>query len=100
MAERVDAVVGAQDAIRGQITPNNDGSITPPDNIIKTIQAARAVYYKYRSEHIKRIELYSRIEGLLAGNQSIGKVFFSRLKVGNPVVKRLYSCPRIFSFCF
>lgn len=68
MAERVDAVVGAQDAIRGQITPENDGSITSPDNIIKTIQAARAVYYKYRSEHIKRIELYSRIEGLLAGN--------------------------------
>lgn len=68
MAENVDTLVGASDVIRGQIIPENDGSITPPDNIIKTIMAARAVYYKYRTEHIKRIELYSKIEGLLAGN--------------------------------
>lgn len=68
MAERLDAIIGARDAIRGQITPELGGDITPPENIIKTIQAAKAVYYKYRSEHVKRIQLYSQIEGLISGN--------------------------------
>jgi hypothetical protein len=68
MAERLDAIIGMRDAIRGQITPEGDGSITPPTNIIKTITAARSVYYKYRTEHVKRIQLYALIEGLIAGN--------------------------------
>lgn len=69
MAERLDALVGTRDAIRGQITPSQDGKgIIGPKNIIKNLIAARAVYYKYRAEHVKRIQLYSLIEGLIAGN--------------------------------
>ena len=69
MAERLDALVGTRDAIRGQLTPTQDGKgIIQPKNIIKNLIAARAVYYKYRAEHVKRIQLYSLIEGLIAGN--------------------------------
>lgn len=68
MAERVDQLISsASQAIRGQIT--SDGvTLKPPTNIIKTLPAARAIYYKYRSEHVKRISLYALIEGLIAGN--------------------------------
>lgn len=68
MAERLDAIIGSRDAIRGQITPEGPGKISPPSNIIKNLLAARAVYYKYRAEHVKRIQLYSLIEGLISGN--------------------------------
>lgn len=68
MVSTVDQVVGAGDSIRGQIVPLGPGKIQAPKNIIQTVSGARAVYYKYRSEHLKRIDLYSKIEGLLAGN--------------------------------
>ena len=69
MAERVDQALSFNDSIRGQIVRSKDGKdITPPDNIIKTVAAARAIYYKYRTEHVKRIQLYASIEGMIAGN--------------------------------
>lgn len=61
-------VNGITDAIRGQITQKNDETIEPPKNIIQTVSAARNVYYAMRQEHIKRIALYAKIEGLIAGN--------------------------------
>lgn len=69
MADKVDiALSGASSAIRGQIVPTDSGGVKAPKNIIPNVTAARTIYYKYRSEHLKRIELYSRIEGLIAGN--------------------------------
>lgn len=56
------------DAVRGQIVQNASGALTPPKNIIQRVSGARTLYYKYRSEHLKRIQLYSQIEGLIAGN--------------------------------
>jgi hypothetical protein len=50
------------------ITATDNGSIKPPKNIITTTQAARSLYEIYRRDHLKRILLYSQIEGLIAGN--------------------------------
>lgn len=60
--------VGSSDILRGQITTTSPGVIKAPENIVRTVMAAQAIYYKYRAEHVKRIELYSLIEGLIAGN--------------------------------
>lgn len=69
MAERVDQVLGGRDVLRGQIYPTADGKgITPPASIIPNVMAAKAIYFKFRAEHVKRIDLYSKIEGLIAGN--------------------------------
>jgi hypothetical protein len=69
MAENVDYALSLSDAIRGQLTRDKDGvGLVQPENVIKTILAAKAIYYKYRSEHLKRIQLYALIEGLIAGN--------------------------------
>lgn len=56
-------------SIRGQISRTPDGKgLKAPDNIVKTILAARTLYNKFRVEHLKRIELIASIEGLIAGN--------------------------------
>lgn len=68
MAERLDSVLGSRDVLRGQITLGDSGKLKPPDNIVKTVTAAKAIYFKFRAEHVKRIDLYSKIEGLIAGN--------------------------------
>lgn len=54
--------------VRGQIVQESDGALKPPKNIIMTVAGAQAVYYHYRAEHLKRIELYAGIEGLIQGN--------------------------------
>lgn len=68
MADRTDVVLGPSSSIRGMITGSSSTKITPPENIVKNLNSARAVYWKYRVEHLKRIELYSLIEGLISGN--------------------------------
>lgn len=68
MADRTDVILGPSSSIRGQIVGSSDMDITAPENIIKNLVSARAVYWKYRVEHLKRIDLYSMIEGLIAGN--------------------------------
>lgn len=68
MADRTDIILGPSSSIRGQIVGSPDMTITAPENIVKNLVSARAVYWKYRVEHLKRIELYSLIEGLIAGN--------------------------------
>lgn len=60
--------LGAGDFIRAQIKTDAQGDLVAPDNIITTVSGARAVYYQYRAEHLRRIDLAARIEGLLAGN--------------------------------
>lgn len=68
MAESLDSAVGPNDGIRGQIVQTSPGKYKAPKNIIPNIMAAKAIYWKYRQEHIKRIDLYAQIEGLIAGN--------------------------------
>lgn len=68
MAERLDAILGGRDVLRGQLTLTDGGKLSPPSAIIKTVMAAKAIYFKFRAEHVKRIDLYSKIEGLIAGN--------------------------------
>lgn len=55
-------------SLRGQIVQTSKDTIEAPKDIIQTVLGARAIYYTYRAEHLKRIDLYARIEGLLAGN--------------------------------
>lgn len=43
-------------------------SLEAPPNIIGTPNAARTIYYNYRTEHLRRIQLYAAIEGLISGN--------------------------------
>lgn len=68
MAEGIDQVLGGRDVLRGQIVPLNGGGIEAPKSIVTTVAGAKAIYFKFRSEHVKRIDLYSKIEGLIAGN--------------------------------
>lgn len=67
-ADRLDAVLGGRDVLRGQITLTDGGKLSAPSNIVKTVTAAKMIYFKFRAEHVKRIDLYSKIEGLIAGN--------------------------------
>ena len=55
-------------ATRAPITRESDGQLEAPSNIIQSVSAAKAVYTTYRSEHLKRIDLYAQIEGIFAGN--------------------------------
>lgn len=54
--------------LRGQIEQPKTGVLKAPDNIIQTVQGAKALYFQYRTEHLRRIDLYAAIEGLIAGN--------------------------------
>lgn len=54
--------------LRGQIEQTKVGELKAPDNIIQTVQGAKALYFQYRTEHLRRIDLYAQIEGLIAGN--------------------------------
>lgn len=56
------------DNLRGQLKQKADGALEAPKEIVPTPAAARAIYNKYRLEHVKRIQLYAQIEGLIAGN--------------------------------
>lgn len=64
----MDTTGGASSAIRGQITPLPSGKLIAPKNIIQSTTTARMLYYKCRSQHLPRIDLYAMIEGLIAGN--------------------------------
>lgn len=68
MVDQTPTSIDATGFTRGQLVLNPDESLTSPKNIIQTLSGARAIYLKYREKHIKRIALYARIEGLLAGN--------------------------------
>lgn len=54
--------------LRGAIQQPSPGVLKAPNNIIQTVQGAKALYYQYRTEHLRRIDLYAQIEGLIAGN--------------------------------
>lgn len=54
--------------LRGQLERTSATSITPPKNIIQTVAAARALYMRYRTQNLGRINLWASIEGLIMGN--------------------------------
>lgn len=53
---------------RGQITETSPGVFKADDTIIKSVSAAREIYFKLRTDHLKRILFYADAEGLLQGN--------------------------------
>jgi len=71
-------IQSSTDGLRGQITREEDGKLKAPINIIQTVTAAKTLYYKYRFEALRRIELYARIEGLIAGNPPYNPVELDR----------------------
>jgi len=54
--------------MRGQITEESVGNLTPPENIIQNISSARSLYNRYRTQNLGRINLFASIEGLIQGN--------------------------------
>lgn len=56
------------DWFRGQITQTSPGVFKAPEQIINSVQSARAIYNKLRNNHLKRIALYKEIEGMIQGN--------------------------------
>lgn len=78
MAESLDIALNSEPTIRGQLTRNDRGQLEQPEHIIKNLTAARAVYFKYRQEHLKRISLYAAIEGLIAGNPPYNPIDLQR----------------------
>lgn len=53
---------------RQAITQEANGALKAPKEIINSVQSARMLYFKYRGQHLARIDLYAMIEGLIAGN--------------------------------
>jgi len=93
MSNTNNSFLGSNDVIRGQIEEKPSGKLEAPENIITTIQAGKNIYYRYRSQHIKRIALYSHIEGLLSGNppynpQDLAKHGLSHIANFNPLDAR------------
>lgn len=68
MSDVTPSKVASPAFIRAPILEPKPGVLEAPKNIITTIEAAKAVYYQYRTEHLARIELYAGIEGLFSGN--------------------------------
>lgn len=60
--------VSMQSSLRGQIERTSEKKIEVPNNIIPSVSAARSLYNKFRQDSFKRVDLYARIEGLIAGN--------------------------------
>lgn len=52
---------------RGSITQTGENTFKASPTIIKDVMAARTVYTKLRSNHLRRIALYSEIAGLIGG---------------------------------
>lgn len=84
MAEpTIDPGQGTSGLLRGQIKLEANGKIEPPKNIIQTLQAARTIYLRYRFDHLRRIQLYAQIEGLLAGNPPYNPVQLEQMGLGH-----------------
>lgn len=59
---------GVSEFIRGQIVPDDNGEITPPENIIPSVAAAYQQYVTLRGSHLDRIAIYAMIDGMVGGN--------------------------------
>jgi len=68
MAEIPDQSPNSLGIDRGQITESSEGNITAPKNIIQNINSARALYMRYRTDNLGRLQLFASIKGLISGN--------------------------------
>lgn len=68
MANDMDVAPAGSGAMRGMLYLDPKGKLKAPKNIVQTATNARMLYYKSRAQHLPRIDLYSMIEGLIAGN--------------------------------
>lgn len=71
------------DFMRGTIIQEKPGELEPPHNIIQNVTGAKALYYFARGEHLKRIDLYAGIEGLIAGNPPYNPAELARYKLSH-----------------
>jgi hypothetical protein len=69
--------------LRGAIIQEKPGVLKAPENIIQTVQGAKSLYYQYRGEHLRRIDLYAAIEGLLSGNPPYSPVELAKSKLSH-----------------
>lgn len=69
--------------LRGEIVQKAPGVLDAPHNIIQTISGAKALYYNARGEHLKRIDLYAAIEGLIAGNPPYNPTELAKFKLSH-----------------
>lgn len=85
-----DSIGNSTTLLRSPIVRTEDDKIKAPNNIIATEAAARQIYFKYRTDHLKRIQLYASIEGLLSGNPpydpaELAKLGLSHIANFNPL---------------
>lgn len=84
MAETGDQALGLTSAVRAPLVPTDDGTgVIAPKEIIPNVRAARTIYFKFRNEHLERIQLYALIEGLLAGNPPYSPSELARAKLAH-----------------
>ncbi len=85
MADSIDSMTALTTAglLRGQIVQTKVDDLTPPKNILQTPSALRAIYWQYRTEHLKRIDLYAAIEGLIAGNPPYNPAMLAQKKLSH-----------------
>lgn len=60
--------LGVTDSYRQPLVQTASGALKAPDNMIKTPIAARAIFFRYRADALKRIQLAAEIEGMASGN--------------------------------
>lgn len=83
MADKLSPEFQTEGALRNQIVQTSESEIVAPKNIISNVSAGRAVYFNYRQEHLKRIQLYAQIEGLIAGNPPYNPTELAKKKLSH-----------------
>lgn len=68
---------------RNPMLQDGQGNLDAPKTVIPSVRVARGLYYKFRSDHLKRIQLYAAIEGLIAGNPPYDPVELARSGLGH-----------------
>lgn len=63
-----DMSLGITDTYREPLKQTSTGALEAPENIINTPIAGRAIFFRYRADSLKRIQLAAEIEGMASGN--------------------------------
>lgn len=69
--------------VRNPITIKGTNKLDAPKNIVSTVYGAKAIYFNYRTDHLKRIDLYAQIMGLIAGNPPYDPVELDQAKLSH-----------------
>lgn len=70
------------DPVRAPIVVTKSGKLEAPKSIVPTVSGMKSIYFQYRTEHVKRIDLYAAIEGLIAGNPPYNPGELAKNKLG------------------